>query len=184
MDTDNNDYYLLISGRWFHAPELSGPWTFVQSSDLPAEFRRIPANGPAAPVLTAVAGTPQAKEAVIANSVPQTAVIPRKGGPALQAHHRRRAGARPIEGTPLQYVWNSPDAIILVNPTSFYALRSGVWFTARSLSGPWLWRPTCPTSSTRSRRARRCTMWPMSTSTGRARNRSRSAIRRAISGPS
>ena len=137
MDTDNNDYYVLISGRWFHAPKLSGPWTFVKSSDLPADFRQIPANSHAAPVLTAVAGTPQAKEAVIANSVPQTALVPRKGGPEYKPTIDGAPQFKPVEGTPLQYVWNSPDAIIMVNPSSFYALRSGVWFTATSLAGPW-----------------------------------------------
>jgi hypothetical protein len=137
MDTDNNDYYVLISGRWFHAPKLSGPWTFVASSDLPADFRKIPANSPAARVLTAVAGTAQAKEAVIANSVPQTAVVPRKGGPEYKPTIDGAPQLRPIEGTPLQYVANSPDAIIQVSPTSYYALRSGVWFTASSLQGPW-----------------------------------------------
>ncbi len=137
MDTDNNDYYVLISGRWFHGPKLSGPWTFIKSSDLPAEFRQIPSNSHAAPVLTAVAGTPQAKEAVIANSVPQTALVPRKGGPAYKPTIDGAPQFKPVEGTPLQYVWNSPDAIIMVSPSSFYALRSGVWFTAHSLAGPW-----------------------------------------------
>jgi hypothetical protein len=137
MDTDNNDYYLLISGRWFHAPKLTGPWTFVASSDLPADFGKIPANSPAARVLTAVAGTAQAKEAVIANSVPQTAVIPRKGGPVYKPTIDGTPQLQPIEGTPLQYVVNSPDAIIQVNPTSYYALRSGVWFTASSIHGTW-----------------------------------------------
>src|SRR5262249_57635401 len=96
MDTDNNDYYVLISGRWFHAPKLTGPWTFVRSSDLPAEFRQIPAKSPAARVLTAVAGTPQAKEAVIANSGPQTAPIPPKGGPADKPPIHRTPQPHPL----------------------------------------------------------------------------------------
>lgn len=137
MDTDNNDYYVLISGRWFHAPKLTGPWTFVASSDLPGDFRKIPASSPAARVLTAVAGTAQAKEAVIANSIPQTAVIPRKGGPAYKPNIDGAPQMRPIDGTSLQYVVNTPDAIIEVTPTSWYALRSGVWFTASSLQGSW-----------------------------------------------
>jgi hypothetical protein len=137
MDTDNNHYYLLISGRWFTAASIDGPWGFIASNDLPDEFRKIPPNSPAAAVLTAVAGTAQAKEAVIANSIPQTAVIPRKGGPTYTPTMDGAPQLRPIEGTPLLYVWNSPDAIIEVGPTSYYALRNGVWFTAASLGGPW-----------------------------------------------
>jgi len=137
MDADNNHYYLLVSGRWFTAASIDGPWSYVPSNDLPDEFRKIPANSPAAAVLTAVAGTPQAKEAVIANSIPQTAVIPRKGAPEFVPVIDGSPQLRPIEGTPLQYVWNSPDAIIEIAPGSFYALRNGVWFAATTLAGPW-----------------------------------------------
>jgi hypothetical protein len=144
MDTTSNSYYLLISGRWFRATSLSGPWGYVASNDLPAEFGRIPANTPAAEVLTAVAGTPQAKEAVIANSVPQTALIPRQGGPQFTPALDGTPQYRAIEGTTLQYVWNSPDAIIRVNATVYYALRNGVWFTANSLSGSWLVAASVP----------------------------------------
>jgi hypothetical protein len=137
MDTVSNQYYVLISGRWFRAGTLSGPWSYVASNDLPADFHRIPRASPAAGVLAAVAGTPQAKEAVIANSVPQTAVIPREGGPKFTPVFDGSPQLRDIEGTPLQYVWNSPDAIIRVSAASYYALRNGVWFVAGSLSGPW-----------------------------------------------
>jgi hypothetical protein len=144
MDTTSNSYYLLISGRWFRAVSLSGPWSYVASNQLPAEFRRIPAKSPAAEVLTAVAGTPQAKEAVIANSVPQTALIPRQGEPQFMPTLDGAPQYRAIEGTSLQYVWNSPDAIIRVNDAAYYALRNGVWFTASSLSGPWLVATSVP----------------------------------------
>jgi hypothetical protein len=137
INTGNNDYYVLISGRWFRAPGLAGPWTYVASSDLPPDFRRIPPGVTAAEVLAAVAGTPQAKEALIADSIPQTAVIPRRGGPSFTPVFDGAPQFRPIEGTPLQYVVNSPDPIIEVGPTSFYALRRGVWFTSSSVLGPW-----------------------------------------------
>lgn len=137
INTANNDYYVLISGRWFRGPGLSGPWTYVPSNDLPADFRRIPPGVPAAEVLASVAGTPQAKEALIANSIPQTAVIPRKGGPSFTPVFDGAPQFRPIQGTPLQYVANSPDPVIEVGPTSFYALRRGVWFVSSSVLGPY-----------------------------------------------
>jgi len=137
INTANNDYYVLISGRWFRGPGLGGPWTYVNSKDLPPDFRRIPAGVPAAEVLASVAGTSQAKEALIADSIPQTAVIPRKGGPSFTPVFDGAPQFRPIEGTPLQYVVNSPDPIIEVGPTAFYALRRGVWFTSSTVLGPW-----------------------------------------------
>ena len=47
------------------------------------------------------------------------------------------AQLRPIEGTALEYVVNSATPILRVTPTSYYALRAGVWFSATSLAGPW-----------------------------------------------
>ena len=98
----------------------------------------------AAEVLGAVAGTPQAKEAVIANSIPQTALIPREGGPKFTPVFDGSPQLRDIEGTSLQYVWNSPDAIIRVGATNYYGLHNGVWFTASSLSGPWVIATSVP----------------------------------------
>jgi hypothetical protein len=138
INTVNNDYYVLISGRWFRAASLSGPWTYIASSDLPAGFRQIPPRSPAGEVLASIAGTPQAKEALIADSIPQTAVIPRSGGPAFTPVFDGSPQFRPIEGTPLQYVLNTPDAIIEVDATTYYALQRGVWFTAGSVLGPWV----------------------------------------------
>ena len=91
IDTDNNDYYVLISGRWFRARSLAGPWSYVPGNELPADFRRIPPGVPSAEVLASVAGTSQAKEALIADSIPQTALIPRARRPELHPGLRRRA---------------------------------------------------------------------------------------------
>jgi hypothetical protein len=45
---------------------------------------------------------------------------------------------KPVADTPLMYVFNSPDPIIMVTATQWYALQSGVWFSAASLQGPWV----------------------------------------------
>ena len=138
VDTATNDYYVLISGRWFRAPGLGGPWTFVASNALPPSFKQIPPKGtPASVVLASVAGTPQAQEAVIANSIPQTATVQRVGGPTFTPAFDGAPAFQPIAGAPLTYVVNSKIPIIEVSPTSFYAVEAGVWFTATGLTGPW-----------------------------------------------
>ena len=154
VDTGDNNYYILVSGRWYRAQSLSGPWSYVASSSLPADFKRIPAGSPAGVVLASVAGTQQAKEAVIANSIPQTATIPRVNGPTFSPVFDGAPQLRSIQGTSLQYVANSPTPIIWVPNQGYYALRAGVWFTAPSLNGPWVvatWVPeviyTMPPSS-------------------------------------
>src|ERR1044072_8842433 len=42
MDVGVQAYYVLISGRWFSAKTLTGPWTFTNSKKLPADFAKIP----------------------------------------------------------------------------------------------------------------------------------------------
>lgn len=134
----SNYFYVLVSGRWFSALSLDGPWSFVPSTALPPDFKRIPTSSPAAVVLSSVAGTPQAREAAIANSVPQTATVPRSGGPEFSAQYDGTPQLQPINGTPLQYVVNSATPVIQVDSSTYYALQAGVWFSATSLNGPWV----------------------------------------------
>ena len=139
VDTTNNAYYVLMAGRWFRAPALGGPWTFVASNALPPSFRQIPAKGtPASIVLASVAGTPQAQEAVIANSIPQTAAVARNGGPTFTPEFDGAPQWQPVTGTPLRYVANSKVPVIEVSPGGYYAVTGGVWFSASALTGPWV----------------------------------------------
>ncbi|MDX2168602.1 MAG: hypothetical protein SF182_16130 [Deltaproteobacteria bacterium] len=144
VDTATSNYYVLLSGRWYEAQGLSGPWTYVPSNGLPAAFARIPPSSPAGVVLAAVAGTPQAKEAVIENSIPQTATIPRSGGPSFTSNIAGAPQLKPIAGTPLQYVYNSATPIIRVDAKTWYALYGGVWYEGTSAQGPWVVAATVP----------------------------------------
>ena len=84
VDTTNNDYYVLLSGRWFRAGGAQRPVELRgrqrAAAGLRAASRRT---SPAGAVLPTVAGTPQAQEAVIANSIPQTATVPLRNGPTF-----------------------------------------------------------------------------------------------------
>lgn len=144
VDTADGSYYVLLAGRWFMAPSLSGPWTYVASSALPADFARIPAKAPAGVVLTSVAGTPQAKEAAIANSIPQTATVPLKGGPDFTLKSDGPPVVGLLKGTDLEYVVNSETPVIRVDGKTYYALQAGVWFQSDSLDGPWTLATSVP----------------------------------------
>src|SRR6185369_13786943 len=137
INTANNNYYALLAGRWFTAASLSGPWTFVASDKLPPDFARIPPQSLAGAVLPTVAGTPQAQEAVIENSIPQTATVPLTNGPKFTPQFDGPPQFAPVAGTPLTYVTNSHAPIIQVSPSAFYSVTAGVWFTAAQLTGPW-----------------------------------------------
>ena len=137
FDLNSQRYYLLISGRWYRAPDLGrGPWEYVAANNLPRDFALIPPDHPTAAVRASVPGTPDAEEAVIANSVPQIATVQRDAA-HLEVNYDGQPSFRPIEGTPLQYAVNSPIPVIRVRADSFYALDNGVWFNARSPYGPW-----------------------------------------------
>jgi len=133
--TDQQNY-ILLSGRWYRGPSLNGPWQFVPGNDLPRDFANIPDDSPKENVKASVPGTSQAREALVANSIPQSAAVPLNqkmqdagvdGSPQLA----------PIEGTPLHYVVNSETPIIEVDPQLWYACQDGVWYFSTSVNGPW-----------------------------------------------
>ena len=136
--------YVLVTGRWFRAASPAGPWTFVPGKDLPADFAKIPDESPKENVKASVPGTPQAQEAVIANSLPETATIKRADAKLPPPKYDGQPQLKPIEGTSLSYVVNSPIPVIQVSPTSYYALQNGVWFVATSPQGPWVVATTVP----------------------------------------
>jgi hypothetical protein len=133
---NDQQMYVLISGRWFRAPSLNGPWQFVPAARVPSDFANIPDNSPKENVKASVPGTQQATEALLANAIPDSAAIPLNtqmqppqidGSPEL----------RPIGGTPLYYVANSGTPIVKVDEQTWFACENGVWYSASSINGPW-----------------------------------------------
>jgi hypothetical protein len=138
IDTASADqrWYVLISGRWFSATSSNGPWAYVAQGVLPASFKQIPADGPKGSVLASIAGTPQAREALIANSIAQTATV-NKATASFQSKYDGAPKFVPISGTNMSYAANSATPIINVPGASYYALYNGVWFRAEGSGGPW-----------------------------------------------
>ncbi len=137
VDAASGQYYALLAGRWFRAAALAGPWTFVASDALPADFARIPPQSLAGAVLPAVAGTPQARAAAVTNTIPQTASVPRKGGPAFAPKFDGAPQFADIPGTALAYAVNAGVPLIRAAPDAYYAVKAGIWFAAKDPAGPW-----------------------------------------------
>ncbi len=135
METTSNTYYVLISGRWFKAGDLKGPWSFVAANALPKDFAKINPNDPKANVLVSVAGTPQAKEAAIAATIPQTASV--KRDVTLNVVYEGTPRFEAIAGTPLAYAVNTPVPVIRLDTRRYYAVNNGIWFVAEAPLGPW-----------------------------------------------
>ena len=131
------DYYILIAGRWFRSKSLeSGPWEFVEGQNLPEKFAHIPENSPKAGVLVSVPGTGPAKEALIANAIPQTATITRSQA-QLEVEYDGEPQFKNIEGTNLQYAVNTATPVIRVDDKNYYAVANAVWFVGAAPVGPW-----------------------------------------------
>jgi hypothetical protein len=135
-DMNDQQTYVLVTGRWFRSPGLSGPWQSVSGNDLPADFRMIPDNSPKENVKASVPGTAQAQEAVISNEIPEMAPVDRQKA-KFETEIIGEVQLKPIPDTGLFYVANSPTPIIEVSSNDWYACQSGVWFAAASVMGPW-----------------------------------------------
>ncbi len=144
MLNGNRTYYILLAGRWFSASALTGvPWTYVPGPRLPRDFATIPESNPKASVLASVPGTLEAKEALIANSIPQTATITRKTA-SLTVAYAGPPQFVPIPGSPLQYAVNTVTPVIYNPGYNYYALQNGVWFTSSAADAGWAVATTVP----------------------------------------
>ena len=142
-DLVDQQVYVLVTGRWFRASDLTGPWLYVAGKDLPVDFALIPDDSPKENAKASVPGTPQAAEAVIANEIPQTASI-EKAKAKFKPQVDGPAQIQPIPDTTLSYVVNSATPIIEVSNTNWYACQNGVWFTTTGLASDWVVASSVP----------------------------------------
>lgn len=105
--------YYLVAGRWFSAPDFTGPWTFA-SLQLPADFQKIPLEHDRSRVLASVPGTDQAAEAVLLASVPQTARVEKKTVKAPEVKFDGDPKFEPVEKTTVSRAVNTDKDIIKV----------------------------------------------------------------------
>ena len=146
MNLADQTYYVLISGRWFSSSSLSAAcaWQFVPANQLPGDFATIPENAPAGAVLASVAGTPQAAEAAIASTIPQTAMISRTA--STNVIYDGNPQFEKISGTDLSYAKNTATPVIQVSQNKYFSVVNGVWFKSSSPSGPWRVAAKIPSS--------------------------------------
>ena len=136
MDISSQKYFILISGRWYTSGSLTGKnWNFVESKKLPKDFAKIPPESDMGAVLSSVAGTKQAKEAVLENSIPQTSKVDRKKA-KLTVKYDGKPKFKKIEGTKISYAVNT-DKSVLKFKGKYYCCDEAIWFEAKKSEGPW-----------------------------------------------
>jgi hypothetical protein len=145
MFLTSQQHYLLVSGRWFTSASIDGPWTFVSGKDLPAEFAKIPADSPKANVLASVPGTDQAREAIVANSIPQTATVNIADAHLTVAYDGAPRFAAVDGAQGLSYALNTPSPVIAVaGDGTYWCVQNGIWFHAAAATGPWIVATSVP----------------------------------------
>jgi hypothetical protein len=127
--------YYLVAGRWFSAPDFTGPWTFA-TTNMPADFQKISLEHPRSRVLASVPGTQQAAEAVLIAQVPQTARVKKKELKAPEVQYAGEPKFEKVEKTKVERAVNTDKSIIKVGDM-YYMCYEGVWFMGSSPNGPW-----------------------------------------------
>jgi hypothetical protein len=134
--------YYLVAGRWFAAPDFTGPWTFATPT-LPAEFRKIPLEHPRSHVLASVPGTPQAAAAVLLAQARRAARVNKKGLKAPVVVYDGPPSFLLVPDTPVARAVNT-DKDVLKAGRLYYLCHDGVWFSGDTATGPWRVTGTIP----------------------------------------
>lgn len=136
LHTPDHQIYVLLSGRWFRAAGLQGPWTFA-SNELPADFSRLPKKQTYSVVLASVPGTQEASDAVLLAQVPTTAIVNRAQAESqVKVVYSGEPQFAPIESTTMFYALNTPYKMLRVGDT-YYLCYQAIWFVGPTPNGPW-----------------------------------------------
>ncbi len=136
LHLNNQQHYVLLSGRWYTANSLDGPWAYVAGDKLPEDFAKIPEDNEMGTVLYAVPGTTLAEEAVLDAQIPQTAAIERSKA-SLDVEYDGDPEFEDITETKMTYAVNTATPVVYAEK-KYYAVDDAVWFVASSPTGPWV----------------------------------------------
>jgi len=137
----DSEYYYLVSGRWFRAVTLGGPWEHV--SELPDAFAQIPSDHDKGHVLAAVPNTDEARLAVLEASIPRKATVSRDAGEKVNVFFQGEPQFEVIPGTTIERATNSANDILKVGD-AYYLCDNAVWYVAATTDGPWIVADTIP----------------------------------------
>jgi hypothetical protein len=136
MDVSSQQYYVLLSGRWYRSASLKGNWQYIPAEQLPQDFAKIPVGSPKDNVLASVAGTPAAQNALLDAEIPQTAKVDRRTATA-SVDYDGDPEFQSIDGTRMDYATNT-NATVIRYKRQYFLVDNGVWFQSASANGPWL----------------------------------------------
>lgn len=142
------EIFVLLSGRWFSADSLAGPWSYRPT--LPAVFQAIPPGDGAevhakSHVRSSVPGTQEAWEAALTASIPRKADIRRGSEKALnlEVAYAGDPVFAPIDDTGIDLAVNTTYQVLRYDGV-YYLCHNAAWLTAPSANGPWTFADSIP----------------------------------------
>lgn len=143
MHIETQEYYILVSGRWYSSKSLTdGPWAFVAPDKVPEQFMEIPADSDVGNVRSSVAGTDEAKDALLENQIPQTAEVDRDAA-ILEVSYDGNPKFETIGETGMSYAVNTDKSVLFINHR-YYCCDNAIWFEADKATGPWMVSTSVP----------------------------------------
>lgn len=136
MDVKSQKYFILTSGRWFTSAKVKGPWKHILSDNLPNDFKNIDPESDKGNVLTSIAGTKEAKNAIYDAQIPQTAAVDRSTAKATTVQYNGSPSFKHIEGLNLEHAVNT-ESTVFKDQNTYYLCDNAVWFVSNSPNGPW-----------------------------------------------
>ena len=137
FDIGTQYFYVLLSGRWFQSSDLdNGPWQWVANDEVPISFFEIPSDSDVGYLRASVAGTDESKDALLEQSIPQTAAVNR-GNAESNLEYDGQPKFEEVEGTTMRYAVNTSSSVILAEG-AYYWCEQGVWYVSSASTGPWV----------------------------------------------
>lgn len=145
MNIETQEYFILVSGRWYKSKSLTdGPWVFVDPESVPEEFSAIPSDSDMAAVRANIAGTQEAKEALLENQIPQTAEVDRNEA-SVEVRYDGQPKFEAVGETDMRYAINTDKSVLQIN-NRYYCCDNAIWFESDSPGGPWIVSTEVPAS--------------------------------------
>ena len=143
LDVPTQNYYVLLSGRWFKSRSLGGgAYAYVPPDQLPASFAKIPPDSDIGDMRASVPGTDEAEDALLDAQIPQTTAVKRADA-KLDVQYDGDPKFIPIEGTKTEYAINTQTPVLRIGGR-YYACANAVWYVADSPTGPWILADSVP----------------------------------------
>lgn len=143
MDIYTQEHYVLLAGRWYHSKTLEdGDWSFAEPEDLPDDFNLIPEESDMSSVRASIPGTPEAQDAMLEQSIPQTATVDRATA-SVEVKYDGNPEFKLVDGTDVYYAANTDKQVLRIN-NKYYCVDEAIWFVSDNATGPWVVSDTRP----------------------------------------